>query len=81
MTNVLHEQPVLNDTALTYNVCLLCLLLAYYLFASLNITFRIIGGLFYFFLLWFSMLVYLSQNMYKCENVLLNNHFQSLCAD
>lgn len=49
MTNVLHEQPLLNDTALTYNVCLLCLLLAYYLFASLNITFRIIGGLFYFF--------------------------------
>lgn len=34
-----------------------------------------------FILLWFSMLVYLSQNMYKCENVLLNNHFQSLCAD
>lgn len=48
MTNVLHEQPVLNDTALTYNVCLLCLLLVYYLFASLNITFRIVGGLFYF---------------------------------
>lgn len=44
MTNVLHEQPVLNDTALTYNVCLLCLLLVYYLFALLNITFRIVGG-------------------------------------
>lgn len=38
-------------------------------------------GIVLFFLLWFSMLVYLSQNMYKCENVLLNNHFQSLCAD
>lgn len=36
-------------------------------------------GIVLFFLLWFSMLVYLSQNMYKCENVLLNNHFQSMC--
>lgn len=79
MTNVFHEQPVLNDTALTYNVCLLCLLLVYYLFASLNITSELLGDS--FILLWFSMLVYLSQKMYKCENVLLNKHFQSLCAD